>query len=522
MALANFVEMRDKVASPVFRGQTKRVEHALERALPGRYVSRYELVSFTTMPYAEIDGRIRRQDRTVGAVAARDARGRRGRGAAAEEEKMNEPVRFEGWIEEHRHLLKPPVGNKQLNPGAQDLIVMVVGGPNQRQDYHVDPYEEWFYQIKGNMHVNVIDDGRPRTVHIREGETWLLPGRMPHSPQRPEEGSIGLVVEQVRKPGTLEKFQWYSHTADTATLVHEVELQVSDIAADLPPVFAAFYEQLPELRHPDGSASHARGAFARQPVAVPKSEAEAVGHGRRAEADGQLAQRPAQRRAARQHAHGGAGQHEREPDEHARDHERDQLRQPEQERQHRDGRARGEEAEARQRGGEARPDHLVALVDARRGRAGGARGVVAAQHLAGAPIGLHRLHAAGAVDQRQLVGVDVEVRQHGGGVAGVGHRRGQQLALGAHRHVLARAHRQRARQQPGQAGEQHGRGGGAAADDAEHQREVARPGRRWPRTRPRGTCPRPGPGRGPRARAPPPRGCARRRPWPGVASASAA
>ena len=166
---------------------------------------------------------------------------------------IGEPVRFDGWIEEHRHLLKPPVGNKQLNPGAQDLIVMVVGGPNQRQDYHVDPYEEWFYQIKGNIHVNVIDGGRPRTVHIREGETWLLPGGMPHSPQRPEEGSIGLVVEQVRKPGTLEKFQWYAHTAEAATLVHEVELQVSDIAADLPPVFEAFYAQLPDLRHADGS-----------------------------------------------------------------------------------------------------------------------------------------------------------------------------------------------------------------------------------------------------------------------------
>jgi len=166
---------------------------------------------------------------------------------------IKEPVGFDGWIEANRHLLRPPVGNKQLNPGAQDLIVMVVGGPNQRQDYHVDPYEEWFYQIKGNMHVNVIDEGRPRTVHIREGETWLLPGGMPHSPQRPEEGSIGLVVEQVRKPGTLEKFQWYAHTEDTATLVHEVELQVTDIAADLPPVFEAFYAQLPDLRHPDGS-----------------------------------------------------------------------------------------------------------------------------------------------------------------------------------------------------------------------------------------------------------------------------
>ena len=155
---------------------------------------------------------------------------------------MTEPVGFARWIEENRHLLKPPVGNKQLNPGAQDLIVMVVGGPNQRQDYHVDPYEEWFYQIKGNMHVNVIDDGRPRTVHIREGETWLLPGGMPHSPQRPEEGSIGLVVEQVRKPGTLEKFQWYC--GNCSALVHEVELQVRDIVVDLPPVFAAFYDDV--------------------------------------------------------------------------------------------------------------------------------------------------------------------------------------------------------------------------------------------------------------------------------------
>jgi 3-hydroxyanthranilate 3,4-dioxygenase len=166
---------------------------------------------------------------------------------------IGEPIGFDGWIDEHRHLLKPPVSNKQLHPGAGDLIVMVVGGPNQRQDYHVDPYEEWFYQLKGNMHVNVIDEGRPRTIHIREGETWLLPASLPHSPQRPEAGSIGLVVEKVREPGTLEKFQWYTHTADTATLVHEVELQVTDIADDLPPVFAAFYEQLPQLRDADGA-----------------------------------------------------------------------------------------------------------------------------------------------------------------------------------------------------------------------------------------------------------------------------
>jgi 3-hydroxyanthranilate 3,4-dioxygenase len=168
---------------------------------------------------------------------------------------ISEPIRFDGWIEEHRHLLRPPVGNKQLHDEARDIIVMVVGGPNERVDYHVDPYEEWFHQIKGDIHVHLITDDGPRTVRIREGESWLLPAGVPHSPQRPQEGSIGLVVEMVRKPGTLEKFQWYAHDAQGgARLVHEVELQVTDIAADLPPVFADFYENtLPTLTHPDGT-----------------------------------------------------------------------------------------------------------------------------------------------------------------------------------------------------------------------------------------------------------------------------
>lgn len=69
MALDNFVEMRDKVASPVYRLR-KRVEHGLERALPGRYVSRYELVSFTTTPYAQVRRRVRRQWWALGGLAA--------------------------------------------------------------------------------------------------------------------------------------------------------------------------------------------------------------------------------------------------------------------------------------------------------------------------------------------------------------------------------------------------------------------------------------------------------------------
>ncbi|GAA3683754.1 3-hydroxyanthranilate 3,4-dioxygenase [Nonomuraea antimicrobica] len=149
------------------------------------------------------------------------------------------PINFASWISEHEHLLKPPVNNRTIQTG-KDFIVQVVGGPNQRTDFHLDPYEEWFYQIKGDMYVDLMTPDGPQTVHIREGEVWLLPGNLPHSPQRPQEGSIGLVIERIREEGTLEKFQWYCPTC--SSLVHEVELQVRDIVEDLPPVFKEFYE----------------------------------------------------------------------------------------------------------------------------------------------------------------------------------------------------------------------------------------------------------------------------------------
>jgi 3-hydroxyanthranilate 3,4-dioxygenase len=148
-------------------------------------------------------------------------------------------INFPKWIEENRHLLKPPVGNKTMAVG-KDFIVMIVGGPNSRTDFHVDPYEEWFYQLEGTMHVDLMVDGKPESVEIGAGDSWLLPGNTPHSPQRPEPGSIGLVMERVREEGTLERFQWYCPNCNA--LVHEVELQVRDIVIDLPPVFTAFYE----------------------------------------------------------------------------------------------------------------------------------------------------------------------------------------------------------------------------------------------------------------------------------------
>ena len=147
---------------------------------------------------------------------------------------------FQRWINDNQHLLKPPVGNKQMFPTGDDFITMIVGGPNQRTDFHVDPYEEFFYQVKGNMHVNVMTEDGPGRVDIHEGDMWVLPRSMPHSPQRPEAGSIGLVIERVREEGTLEKFRWYCGNCNA--IVHEVELQVRDIVKDLPPLFTAFYE----------------------------------------------------------------------------------------------------------------------------------------------------------------------------------------------------------------------------------------------------------------------------------------
>ncbi|EOM75523.1 3-hydroxyanthranilate 3,4-dioxygenase [Rhodococcus rhodnii] len=151
---------------------------------------------------------------------------------------LTKPIDFGTWIGENEHLLKPPVNNKTMQLG-DDFIVQVIGGPNQRTDYHVDPYEEWFHQVRGDIVVRVMTDDGPQDVHIREGETWLLPRDLPHSPQRPAEGSIGIVIERVREEGTLEKFQWYCLECNDK--LHEVELQVRDIVVDLPVVFEKFY-----------------------------------------------------------------------------------------------------------------------------------------------------------------------------------------------------------------------------------------------------------------------------------------
>ena len=152
---------------------------------------------------------------------------------------MRKPFSFQNWISEHQHLLKPPVGNKMLFPDNAGMIVQVVGGPNQRVDFHDDPVEEFFYQLKGDMVLKTVDRGQHEDIIIREGDVFLLPPHVRHSPQRPIPGSVGLVVESPRVEGMRDGFEWFCMKCKG--LVYRIEVEVKDIVKDLPPLYEAFY-----------------------------------------------------------------------------------------------------------------------------------------------------------------------------------------------------------------------------------------------------------------------------------------
>ena len=151
---------------------------------------------------------------------------------------MLPPINFPQWIEANQHLLKPPVGNQQIWLDT-DFIVTVVGGPNRRPDFHDDPFEEFFYQFAGNAYLNTMENGVPGRVELKEGAIFLLPPHVRHSPQRPEAGSLCIVIERSRPAGALDGFEWYCPACHA--LVHRVEVQLKSIVSDLPPLFAAFY-----------------------------------------------------------------------------------------------------------------------------------------------------------------------------------------------------------------------------------------------------------------------------------------
>ena len=151
---------------------------------------------------------------------------------------VQRPFNLNQWIEDNRHLLKPPVGNKCVYQDAGDFIVMIVGGPNSRKDFHYNESEELFYQLEGDVMVKIQEDGKIVDIPIRQGDIFLLPGKTPHSPQRGA-NTIGLVIEKKRESKEMDAFMWFCENCGEK--LHEQFMNVSDIVSQLPPVMAAFY-----------------------------------------------------------------------------------------------------------------------------------------------------------------------------------------------------------------------------------------------------------------------------------------
>jgi len=147
------------------------------------------------------------------------------------------PLNFKKWIDEHRHLLKPPVGNKVVYEDTE-FIIMVVGGPNTRSDYHINEGEEFFYQLEGNIVLKIIEGGEFKDVPINEGDIFLLPPKVPHSPQRTE-NSVGLVVERKRAKHEKDGFAWFCDSCRCK--LHSEYFHLTNIETQLPEVFSRFW-----------------------------------------------------------------------------------------------------------------------------------------------------------------------------------------------------------------------------------------------------------------------------------------
>ncbi|MCP4439430.1 MAG: 3-hydroxyanthranilate 3,4-dioxygenase [Aureispira sp.] len=141
------------------------------------------------------------------------------------------------WIEENKDNLKPPVCNKEVYPGG-DFIVMMVGGPNERVDYHYNETPEFFYQLKGDMVLKTVENGKFVDIPIKEGEIYLLEAKVPHSPQRTAD-SVGMVIELKRDPEEhTDGFQWYC--SNCGDMLHEEYFKLINIVKQLPETFAKF------------------------------------------------------------------------------------------------------------------------------------------------------------------------------------------------------------------------------------------------------------------------------------------
>ena len=151
---------------------------------------------------------------------------------------LKRPFNLQKWIDDNRDLLKPPVGNKNLYPEGTDYIVMIVGGPNARKDYHYNETEELFYQLEGEIIVRIQEDGKAVDIPLKAGDMYLHPAKVPHSPIR-SEGSIGLVIERVRKPEHTDGLIWFCDKCNNK--LHDTYFPLTNIEKDFFPRFRKFY-----------------------------------------------------------------------------------------------------------------------------------------------------------------------------------------------------------------------------------------------------------------------------------------
>lgn len=151
---------------------------------------------------------------------------------------ITRPFNFKKWIDENRHLLKPPVNNKVVYKDAE-FIVMVVGGPNSRKDYHYNESEEFFYQLEGDVIVQIQENGKAIEVPIKEGEIFLLPPRVPHNPRR-FKNTIGLVMERKRREGEKDGLMWFCEKCNEK--LYDEYFTLTDITNQFQAVFEKFYK----------------------------------------------------------------------------------------------------------------------------------------------------------------------------------------------------------------------------------------------------------------------------------------
>jgi 3-hydroxyanthranilate 3,4-dioxygenase len=156
-------------------------------------------------------------------------------------QKPLEPFSLMGWIEQNKQRLMPPVANETIFKGNDNFIVMVSGGPNSRKDYHYNESEELFFQLKGDIKIKLYKEGKHWEVALKEGDMFLIPPKVPHSPQR-FANTYGLIIEKHRVKGEKDGFMYFCEKC--GNLLYEEYFFLEDIVKQFPMVMRNFYSSL--------------------------------------------------------------------------------------------------------------------------------------------------------------------------------------------------------------------------------------------------------------------------------------